>query len=206
MNILSISFALEDYCYGDGEAEEGGVEEVGDDADGADAGEAGSHEQLGAVGKDSLDAATSGIQEAGAAARVDVKFLGYALGDVTDGEDGDGVVRCTYIGEGHQAADAPFGSCAPFDVPRHSIDDKIESTDIFEDGEDAACEHGDEDEFAHSHDTLRGAVDPAHEVIAAVEDAGEACEDITGGEHDEYIDAASRADEDGSIWEYLPYG
>ena len=56
MNILSISFALEDYCDGDGEAEEGGVEEVGDDADGADAGEAGSHEQLGAVGKDSLDA------------------------------------------------------------------------------------------------------------------------------------------------------
>ena len=42
-------FALENDCDDDGEAEEGGIEEIRDNADGADAGEAGGHEQLGTV-------------------------------------------------------------------------------------------------------------------------------------------------------------
>ena len=183
----------------DGEAEECGIEEIGYDADGADAGKAGGHEQLCAVGQDALYAATGGIQEAGAAARVDVELLRYALGDIADGEDSNGVIGRADIGEGYESADAPFGAGATFDMPRHSVDDEVQTTDITEDGEDTAREHGDEDEFAHAHDTLRGAADPSHQVITAVEDAREAGEDISGREDDQHIDAAGCADKDGEV-------
>ena len=55
-------FALEDDGDDHGEAEEGGIEEIRDDADGADAGKAGGHEQLGAVRQDALHTAAGGIQ------------------------------------------------------------------------------------------------------------------------------------------------
>ena len=192
-------FALEDDGDDDGEAEEGGIEEIRDDADGADAGKAGGHEQLGAVRQDALHTAAGGIQEAGAAARVDVELLRYALGDIADGEDSDGVIRCTDIGEGDESADTPFGAGATFDMPRHTVDDEVQATDIAEDSEDTAREHGDEDEFAHAHDTLRSAADPTHQVVTAVDDAREAGEDIARREHDQDVDAASGADKDREV-------
>ena len=199
MNILSISFALEKNGNNDGEAEEGGIEEIGYDADGADAGKAGCHEQLCAVRQDALYAATGGIQEAGAAARVDVELLRYALGDIADGEDSNGVIGRAYIGEGYESADTPFGTCAAFDMPRHTVDDEVQAADIAEDSEDTSGEHGDKDEFAHAHDTLRSAADPAHEVVTAVENTREAGEDIARREDDQHVDAASCADKDREV-------
>ena len=194
---------MKNYGYEDGEAEEGGVEEIGDDGQGGDAGKAARHEQLGTVGQNALHAATGGIQQTRTPARVDVELLRDALGDIADGEDSDCVIRRAYIRECDESAYTPFGAGAALDMPCHPVDDKIESADKTEDSEDTAREHGDKDQFAHAHDALRGAADPAHEIVTAIEDAREAGENVSGRENNQDVDAAGRADKDCEVWQHF---
>ena len=99
----------EDGGEGD-EAEGEGVVEVADDGGGADACEAGGHQQLRAVRDQPLDKAGEGVKDAGDALPVKAEAVADILGYAADGDDGDGVVGRAEVGEADECGDAELGT------------------------------------------------------------------------------------------------
>ena len=187
----------------DRKAEQHRVEKPRHDGHRADAGKARSHEELGSVRQDALDTARGSVQEAGAAARVDVKLLGNMFGNVSYGEDGNRVVRRADIRKSHEPADAPFGAGAGFDAAGDEVYHIVEASVVTDKRKDTAGKHGDKDEFGHPHDAVQGAGLPSDQVITAVPHAGCARENIAQREYDQYIDTRCRADEDSEVGGYF---
>ncbi len=104
----------EDGSEGD-EAEGEGVVEVADDGGGADACEAGGHQQLRAVRDQPLDEAGEGVKDAGNALPVKAEAVADILGYAADGDDGDGVVGRAEVGEADERGEAELGA-APLPV------------------------------------------------------------------------------------------
>ena len=108
---MSSEGGKEDGGEGD-EAEGEGVVEIADDGGGADAREAGGHQELGAVGDEPLDEAGEGVEDAGYALAVQAETVGYVLGYAADGDDGYGIVGRAEIGQADERGDAEL-SAAP---------------------------------------------------------------------------------------------
>ena len=100
----------------DREAEEQGIEEPGNNAHSADACQATSHQQLGAIGDNALDETRGSVQQRGTTARVDIEAFGYTAGYITNGKDGDCVVSRTDIGKANECADTEFGAGGTLDT------------------------------------------------------------------------------------------
>lgn len=150
-----------------------------------------------------MNTAGSGVQEARAAARIDVKLLGNTFGDISYGEDGNRIVRRADICKSHKSADAPFGAGAGFDAAGDEVYHVIEASVVTDKRKDTAGEHGDEDEFGHPHDAVESACLPSDEVITAVPHAGCARENIAQRENHQYIDTRCCADEDSEVGGYF---
>ena len=133
-----------------------------------------------------------------------VNTIAGVFGDVAYREDGYGVIGGTDIGKSHQAAYTPFSTGAGLDAAHDKIDHKIQSSVIADKGENASGEHGDEDEFAHSHYSAKGRSNPSHEVITAVQHTGDTGEYITQSEHHEHVNTYCGADQHGEIGHHFP--
>ena len=150
-----------------------------------------------------MNTAAGSVQQTGTAARVNIKLLGDAPGDISYGEDGDSIVRRAYIGKSNEGTDAPFRSLARTDTPRDTVDDKLHSSVMTDEGKDTTGKHGDENEFAHAHHAREGTVNPSHEGVTAVQYAGETCERTAESQDYQHIDPESGGDQDCQIREDL---
>ena len=104
------------------------VVEVANDAEWRHGCQAGSDEHLGAVGDDALHEAREGVQYAGYLAAVELEVLADVACDRACGDDGDGVVGRTQVGDAHQCGDAQFGSPLALDVVADVVEDEVDAT------------------------------------------------------------------------------
>ena len=89
---LHRSRIAEDDGAGYGEDEQHGVEERGDNFKGGDCGETCRHEELCAVGDETLHDARAGVEDTGAASGVYTVALGNVSGNFSHAENGNRVV------------------------------------------------------------------------------------------------------------------
>ena len=78
----------------------------------------------------------------------------YVVGYRSCSYDSNGVVGCTYVDECHEHGDAHLSASLAVDATCEEVDDIVYSSVVAYDGEHAAGEDGDDDEFSHSHHSL----------------------------------------------------
>ena len=189
------------------DAHDKGIEEVGDDGKGGDAGKGRAHEELGTIGEDALDDAGGGVEEAGGAGARDAVFLRDAAGDVADGDDGDGVIGGAEVGEGCHEGDAGFSAPAPTDAGGEVADDVVEAAVVADEFEHAGGEEGDDDELAHAGHALSHGADPVHEGAGGADEGDGSCGKESEDEDFHDVHAAEGGAEDEEVGEdFEPLG
>lgn len=180
-------------------AQADGIVEVADDVERGDGGEAGGHEELCAVGDEALGKAAEGVEQRGAHAAVYAVAVGNVAGYGAHGDEGDGVVGGAEVGQDDEQGDGGLGTALAADAAGEHADEPVDAAIVAYEGEHAAGEEGDDDEFAHAHDALAHGAHPAHEVEAATGHADNAGQHDTDEEHDEHVHAHDGEDEHGKV-------
>ena len=179
-----------------------GIVQVADDVQRRDGGQPGSNEHLCAVGDEALRQAREGIEYAGRLAAVQVEALGNVAGNGTGGDDGDGVVGRTEVGDAHQGGDAQFGSPFPADVAGEAGDDEVDAAVVAYQLEHASGQQGDDDELAHARDTRAHGAEPVEERHAG-EETDEACRHDAQHQDEHDVDASHGGTQHDEVGQYL---
>ena len=136
---------------------------MADDAERRYGCQAGGDEHLGAVGDDALHEAREGVQDAGHLAAVELEMPADVARNGACGDDGDGVVGRTQVGDAHQGGNAQFGSPLAFDVIPDVVEDEVDATVVAYQFEQAACQQGDDNQLAHTDDAFAHGAEPVEE-------------------------------------------
>ena len=169
------------------------------DFDGGDGTQSGRHQHLRPVRDNALDEAGEDVEEAGAAARVDVEAVGDVLRDRPCHDEGDGVVGRTEVGEAHEGGDAGFGTSRGADADRQLVDYPFDTAVVAYHLEHSACQEGYDDEFAHAGDALTHRACPSPDI----EGVGKQSDDTREQDADEKdthdVHPAEGGDEDDEV-------
>lgn len=96
---------------------------MGDDFEGRERCESGCHQELSAVGDETLNDARAGVEDAGASAAIHAVAVGKVSGDFAYAENGNRVVGGAEVGEAHQYGDATFSPSAAAYAARELVDE-----------------------------------------------------------------------------------
>ena len=172
MVVLGISFGVPEQDGHDGHHAQGhGIIQIGDDAGRIDLRQSCSHQNLCAIGQQSLDATGKRIENACAFATVQSETVADFLRDVSHGEDGDGVVGRTDIDEADQRGDRQLGSPFALHPGGKAIDDEVDASVGTDDLKKTSSHHGDDHQLAHSLDAFPHGRQPSEYVETAAEGA-----------------------------------
>ena len=124
--------------------------------------------------------------------------LGYGAG----GDDGNGVVGGTEIGDADQGGDAEFGSPLAADVAGQPGDDEVDAAVVADGFEHASGQQGDDDELAHAGDARSHGSEPVEEGGAGIDTDNSSREDAQQQyQHD--IDACYGRTQYDEVGDYL---
>ena len=145
--------------------------EIADDTDGGDAGKSRCNQHLRSIRDNPLYQAGERIENTGGLSPVEMELLGNIPGYRSCGDDGDGVVGGTQVGDTYQGGDAQF--CAPLavDVAGKFPDNKVNAAVIADSFQHTACQQGDDDEFPHSCYSGSHSSEPVEDSEASGSDA-----------------------------------
>lgn len=128
----------------------------------------GCNQHLRTVWDDTLHHTGERIQNAGAFSLVDSEFVCDVAGQRAYGDDGDGVVGSTEIGQAHQGGNAQLGSPFAFYPLGQSLDDVCHSSVETYQFQHASGHQGDDDEFSHAGDTGPHGTEPSEDIETSV--------------------------------------
>lgn len=180
-----------------------GIVEVGDDVERGDGGKAGGHEELCAVGDESLCEAAEGVEQGGAHAAVYAVAVGNVACHGAHGDEGYGIVGGAEVGKDDEQGDGELGTAPAADAAGEHADEPVDAAVVTDEGEHAAGKEGDDDELAHAHDAFAHGAHPTHEVEAATGHAYDAGQHDADEEHDEHVHACHGEHEHGEVGQHL---
>ena len=156
--------------------EDDGIVEIPDDVERCDGCEAGSHEELGTIGDESLGKAAEGVEQRGAHAVVHTVAVGDVACHRAYGDEGNGVVGRAEVGQHHEQGDSQLGTALTADAAGEHADEPVYTAIMPYEGKHAACQEGDDDELAHAHDALVHGTHPAHEAETTANHTDDTCQ------------------------------
>lgn len=176
---------------------------MGDYFEGRERCEAGSHEELSAVGDETLNDARACVEDAGASAVVNAIAVGKVLRDFAYAEDGDCVVGGAKVREAHEHSDATFGPSAATDTARELVDEVGDAAIDADKFQYATSNHRNQDEFAHAADAACHGRKPSFGIESAHADAYQSGKQVAYEQHDEHVLTHQRQYEYGEVGEHL---
>ena len=131
------------------------------------------------VRNDALHQAGECVQDAGRLPAIQVEALGNVFGYRSGGNNGDGVVCRTEVGDADKCGDAQFCSSFAFYMARQAGDDEVDSAIVADRFQHTAGKQGDDNQFTHSCDAGSHGAEPVEESCAQVcfacEDTDDTC-------------------------------
>lgn len=92
------------------------------------------------------------VQDAGCLPAIQVETLGNVFGYRSGGNNGDGVVCRTEVGDADKCGDAQFRSSFAFYMARQAGDNEVDSAIVADRFQHTAGKQGDDNQFTHSCD------------------------------------------------------
>ena len=171
-------------------SEDVGVVEVGYDVERVGGGQAACNEHLCAVGDDALCHAAEGVEDAGGASGGDAVLLGYASGQRSYAQDGDGVVGGAEVSQHYQGCHAELGTSATLDAVAEYLHEPVDASGQPNDLHESCCHEGDYDEFAHAHDAVVHGTQPSEGRQRPAVEADDAGQERRRGQDEHHVHAA----------------
>ena len=106
---------------------------MGQNGNGVEACQAGSHQHLCSVGDESLGEAREGVEQRGTFARVELILLSYSLCNASYGDDGYGVVGRTNVDDADQCGNGKLCSAFAVYASRQSLYDEVDTAIVLDD-------------------------------------------------------------------------
>ena len=133
--------------------------------------------------------AAEGVEQRSAQAAVHAIAVGDVACHGPYGDEGNGVIGGAEVGKDDEQGDGELGSALTIDAAGEYADEPVNTAIVAYEGQHTASQEGDDDEFAHAHDTLAHGTHPAHEVEAAAYHANATCQEDADEEHHEDVHA-----------------
>ena len=124
------------------------------------------------VGDEPLHEARESVQYAGGFPSVQVEAPGDVFGYRSGGDDGDGVVGGTQVGDADQCGDAQFGTPLAPHVAGQAGDDEVDAAVVADGFEHASGKQGDDDELAHAGDARAHGAEPVENGVTCPRGSG----------------------------------
>ena len=134
-----------------------------------------------------MSEAAEGVEQRGAHARVHAVAVGDVARHRAHGDKGDGVVSRAEVGKDDEQGNGQLGSALAIDATGEHTDEPVDAAIVAYQGKHAACEEGDDDEFAHAHNALTHGAHPSHKVEVATSHTDDARKHDTDEEHHEHV-------------------
>ena len=92
-----------------------------------------------------------------------MEFVTYFLGDGASRDDGDRIVGRAEVGQGNQPGNAEFRAAPAADMGRNFSDNIRDASVETDDGQYAAGQQSDDDQFSHAGHAAAHGLEPGHE-------------------------------------------